>query len=622
MVKLLMEDDMTYKNNFLIILNQKSVIFLYVLCLFSFFSCSKDISETTSGSQEIGIGLTVNVGGIREEFQTIASTVTNHNVKENLASDILYYDDFDALASVEDYSHRYLSNSAKITSRGKDRIAANSPVQQGVQYYLVLFEDNNGSRGAYMRSDLLTAGQAFTIKVEEGKKYHWIAYSYNSIENDLPQINFMSESTVSMGVNKDFLYASGISGVVSSTNPTFLSIVFDHMLSRVGVEVNTRGMFADINELNIELVNTNLKVANFNLLNQEITASTVEYGENLQLSAMGGVPSSPRADTKVAFVYIPPYSGSLNNFQVRLRKLTINLDAQAQALGHSTRTFEYTSTNGPVFTSNLGNLLKGKAKVVKIDLLESPLTISSRGYYYLIVLPVGYFDHNVKWARSNLYHNRLDNSYRFQHINIPSFNRESYFSWGSANPLAYGTNSDPCSLVYPAGVWKMPSATDFYATIGGTVTDINLLNLIKVNLNLLGINLAGIYFPTPSSRNRTATYTEYTPDSGQSTFYNATTDVGINNKIRFNYNGFYANIGLVENLINLNLGEAGNISRIWTSTANVSLLGLAGVGAVSYSGTALTDYLDASLLNLLNINALGIDVAKTDLNNIRCVRSN
>lgn len=602
------------------------IIGIGLSCIFFLTNCAKINSVEDIDTEEIGIGLTVNVSGIMDEFELTAfnqKSVFSAKENESNISELITFGDFDAITSVGDLKPSPLS---KVLKKDKDKVSLSSPISQGVKFYLVLFEDNNGSRGAFRSADLLTAGEKKTIPVAVGKKYHWVAYSYNSKTDDLPQAS-ASQLSISMGKNRDFLYAKGVTSVISATEPSFLSIIFNHMLTRVGIEINTRGMFADIKSAEVELGNTTLKVADFNLINENITASSTDYGAGVKIDQFEYVPNDIRNDVKVGFLYIPPTTTNLNNFQVQLNKLEIELDNEAKALNNPTRLFNYPSaTSAPKFTTNLTNLGKGKSKIFKIDLVESPLTVSTTGYHYLLVLPVGYFTHEVKWARSNLYYKPEDDSYRFQHINTPSNNRNSYFSWGSAKPMEYGKNSDPCALVYPQGVWKRPSAADFYATIGGTVTDVNLLNLLKVNLNLIGINLAGLYFPTPASRNKGSNYIEYTPNSGNSSFYNSSLGPDINNKIRFNFNGMYANVGLVENLIELSLGDFGNIARIWTGTANVGLLGLTGVGAVGYTGLknpvlGSDEYMDASVLNLLNIDALGINVAKTDLYNIRCVRA-
>lgn len=626
--------------------NYQSAFWGALFCMLFFVGCSKIKSLEDTGNEEYGIGITVDIGGISEEFETLASVPNSVQINNYASPDLtklISFNDFDAIPSVQDLKP---SISSKILIKDKNRLSASTPVNQGVKYYLLLFNDNNGSRGTFRNSYLLTAGQVTTIRIEPGKKYYWMAYSYNTNLDDLPTVT-SSNLNVSMGENKDFLFAEGVTNIISATQPTFLSIIFNHMLSRVGIEINARGMFTDdIKALDTDLILSRfkittpiignpreedlpLKVANFNLLNKNITESSANYSNNTFKIFSFNKPEGdlPKSDSVLTYLYIPPYTNGEFRLNVRLNKLEIELDQEARVLeNRSSRIFNYLDnpeTSRPIiFSEDVSLLTSGKSVLLKVDLVESPLTINTRGRYELLGIPLIGFNYSVKWARSNLYFKPLDQSYRFQHANVQSNNSNSYFAWGSDRPFEYGKNSDPCLSVYPTGMWRMPNAADFYATIGGAVTDVNLLNILKVNLNLLGLSILGLDFPTPSSRNRTDKFVEYTPDAGNSSFYNSALGVDLNNKLRFNYNGFYLNIGLVENLIGLNLGDFGNVSRIWTSSANVGLLGpVAGVGAISYTGTLAMDYVDASPLNLLNIDLLGINVAKTDLLNIRCVRA-
>ncbi|MCL1668179.1 hypothetical protein M2T82_08915 [Elizabethkingia ursingii] len=69
------------------------------------------------------------------------------------------------------------------------------------------------------------------------------------------------------------------------------------------------------------------------------------------------------------------------------------------------------------------------------------------------------------WARTNLlYSSSQSDAYRFRVDNEysqPDMNTE-YWNWMSATPTgASSDNVDPCSKVYPAGEWRMPTSAEF-----------------------------------------------------------------------------------------------------------------------------------------------------------------
>lgn len=618
--------EVIYKN---IAMKNIFILSISLVCLFTISSCKKENKTQIKKDDEL-IGLTVSLGGVYDLLvDDKLSTVANSKGENTLISDyeITSYADFDAIITQETLRANNLNN-RPFSRIDKNKIAVTSPMQRDVRYFLLLYQNNNGSPGEFVRGELLKAGESKTLYVEAGKSYYWIAYSYNSTEDNLPQITSATASTtIPMGQNIDFLYAKGVSPTVNPNNPTYLTIVFDHMLARIGVELNTKGMFADINSAEIELVDNYLETQDFNILTGQVVAgTTTSYGKNQKATQFENLPSLSDNDRKIAYFYTSRTS-KIPNFKFRLNKLEIKLDAEASALGNSNRVFTYSSNQPEFSSSNITPVIRS-TKVLKIDLVESPIAVTTGAEYRLVLGLIGIPmpDITVKWARANLYYHPSDQSYRFQHANVPTTNRNSYFPYGSASPTSYSKDQDPCKLVYPENLWRTASSQDYYALIGGTVNDVNLLNILKVNLNLLGLSIASIKFDGigSSNKNKTATFFEYKSPQSANPFYyidNTTNGKDMNNKIRFNFNGYYLNVGLVQNIIDLNLGDVNNEARLWTNSSNLGLAGIVNTGAIGYTATKDLDKADISLLNLLDIDLLGLQVIRSNLYNVRCVRN-
>jgi len=600
-----------------------------ILLVFFIWGCSKNQLGDSMDEVETGrVGLNVRVDGIIEDFgnYTYANVPVHKQDNSNFNSEILNFNDFDAITSVENLAIKPNHLSFK---NGNHKLASSLPMAQNVYYYLVLYENQNNSPGSFVSKSLMQVGVAKTIYVQTGVSYYWVAYSYNSIENNLPTVT-SDNSIIDLGIGKDVLYAKGVTPVIQPDVATYLPIVFNHKMARVGIEINTRGLFADIESAEIELGGDYFMSGNLNIKTDIITPSTSGYGDGVKVNSFSNVPNESSQDRKVAFFYTASTS-AISNLTVKLNNLNIKLDAEAVALGNSNREFTYT-TSPPTFVANSFAPLSNSTKVFKIDLVESPIVVTSKAKALLGVVSLGEFDVTTRWARSNVY-KHTNNSYRFQHINTLSDKRSSYFSWGSVDPINYGIGyniSNPCGEVYPKGVWRMATSTDFQILLGGEITG-SLLGLVYVDLPVVGslLNALGLVnkveFPG-IAQTRTNKYIEYANSSIPNVFYKVQPhalidDVEINNKLRFNFNGYFANIGLVEDLVTLNLGSTyGLNTRVWTSSAAASLplLGTA-VGAMQFQGTNSNSQLVAALLN---VTALGINVAKTDLQNIRCVRAN
>ncbi|MFZ4260395.1 hypothetical protein ACFRAE_00010 [Sphingobacterium sp. HJSM2_6] len=258
-----------------------------------------------------------------------------------------------------------------------------------------------------------------------------------------------------------------------------------------------------------------------------------------------------------------------------------------------------------------------------------------------------------------------------------------YFGFGGSIPMKFATDettADPCSLIYPLGLWRQPIKSDFAGLVrddveldpltsaigplGGVVDASGVTGLINVITNLLGNTLFGIVnvrapnssLPTSSPFN----YGQYAisggaPAVGSNAFGTASSS---SNNLRFYYNGQISNVNVLQEvaggdgLLNVGLNDIsadiagieiasldlplldsyGRVTALWTSEQAAQVLNLASAGTWGYLGNAGRTFSLTSLGarfhmanntgELLNgVNLVGLDVLGTSFKNCRCVRN-
>ena len=122
-------------------------------------------------------------------------------------------------------------------------------------------------------------------------------------------------------------------------------------------------------------------------------------------------------------------------------------------------------------------------------------------------------------------------------------------------------------------------------------------------------------------------YIQYNSATGVNPVYAASSNV-----LRFYYNGYDIidlNI-LGDGWVNLDLGSSyGVAAGLWTSEQGVNVLGLVGAGAWGYFGTTWrtislgNNYVPKGMnsIQLLIIDALGLNVVSSARKNVRCIRN-
>ena len=582
-------------------------------------SCSKDTSSTEvveNKDNKLRISvLGINNGASLPAKSARAGSSTSSAVKPTIHS----FSDVDVAVVVDNNlpvkaSKVSIRNAANGLSTA-DGLRAEA-VAEGVKYVLYLYEGDT-----FVKSVVLTSGTEGTIDgLDPDTEYTWVALSYNSAD-EVPA----SEPTapaVELPLNTDVLYARGT--VTVSANPT-VGITFDHVYSRIGIELNTIGVFGEITGTPaVSVSGLSLASGDLNLLTGQLTPNSTTTPAVLSYADFEDVDPA-YSDQKIAYLYTAPVSAQ--TFTVSVQGLTIE-----HADGGLSRTY---FANGPgTFSFNI-TPAAGQSHHALLNVVESPLTTNYAG-------------RTVRWGRSNLYYRNNGDplrSYAFYATNGQTARADGYFGFGGTVPGTFATaatEGDPCALVYPAGLWKQPSNEDFN----------NMVNSSGTLSNVLG-SLLGAVVQMPGAPNATlgSNYIQYaaTSPGGADVFG----DEG--NNLRFYFNGHINNVAALTQLGNgggllglglndlsvslldqtvLDLGinvldSYGDLTALWTHDQALNLLGLVGAGTWGYIAIPVDPLIGSNYVparktaELLNgVSALGIDVLSTTLKNVRCVRAN
>jgi len=622
-------------------------------------SCSKQTDPTEIVAPKSD-KLTISVLGINEgdsNNDKKAKASSRNNSSGILADQKIYeFSDVDMAVSlgntlpVKKSSRSVIGKSNSLTSSAGLKAAA--PVADDVKYVVYIYDGNT-----LVASKELASGTAGTIEgLDPAASYTWVALSYSS-STAAPSLTPTSGS-IDLPENTDVLYASGT--VDLATDPS-IGILFNHAFSRIGIELNTIGVFGEITgNPTVTVSGLDLATGSIDLISGDITAGAT-FTPTLSYADFENVDPAFN-DAKIAYVYTA--STADQNIAVAVQNLEIE-----HADGSLARTyFATTATFNSTITPELG-----KNHHVLLNVVESPLTTNYGG-------------NEVKWGRSNLYY-RGDNGglrdYAFYANNQQTARGDGYFSFGGTIPMKFATaatEGDPCALVYPAGLWRQPTKADFSGLVRGdielnsltgaigplgTVVDATgLTGLLNIITNLLGNTVAVLVNQAaPNSSLAPSSpfnYGQYTISGGAPTSgSNAFGDVNnASNRLRFYYNGQIANVNVLQEvadgdgLLNVGLNDIsadisgiqianlnlplldsyGKSTALWTNQQGTNIVGLVGAGTWGYFGNAGRTFSLLSLGSrfhaanntgeLLNgVSLVGLDVLGTSFKNVRCVRN-
>ncbi len=545
------------------------VIFL-TTAYFLLVGCSKQmtaddgISKKTKISVRV-VGIDESIKNAKEEPKASASS------KEVSAKEVaeLHFAGFDASLSVDHElgtagGRRMIKSSSR---KGASKQVMGAVMDPGVKYRLYLYKADN----SFVSSTELTSDVPAEIEVDQDVSYKWYALSYNNSESPA-DINPATPTVTSLALpaNKDILYDAGTFSVPTGPTPIDVpvNIVFDHMVSRIGIELNTMGMFADMTSAVVSVTGLSTYSGNFDIASGTwgtltAAANGIDWADFVNIE-------EPYADRKIAYVYTPS-TAAINNLTVTLTDLSLKLD------DNNVRSFSTLLAATPsVFTFNVTPVVANDHRLL-VDLIESPLTVGG-----------------VRWGRANLYYQGGHNPYRFHHTYAHSSARNTFFSFRGLVPESFGVNGDPCAEVYPAGKWRVPTNNDLMALTGTPPLYLNGQANTTGSTGGLG-------------------YLEYTNATGTAAPYPS-------NDLHFNYNGGSLSVGIIGGLLQVTFGNLGVTGEYWSSTNGTNILGLIGLGGYSMLlSNALGDTMEAELLN---VQTLGVDVIESPFKNVRCVRAN
>ncbi|TYR36975.1 fimbrillin family protein [Sphingobacterium phlebotomi] len=632
-------------------------------------SCSKETTpteEVAPKGDKLRISvLGINNGGDGAVLKAKAgSSLAKANDEGSTASHTVYqFEDADMAVSLgnmlpvrgTNLPVRRMSNglSANASLKMAEEIAT------GIKYVVYIYDGST-----LVAAEELEAGTTGTIEgLDLSTSYTWVALSYSS-ESVAPELTPAS-SAISLPENTDVLYASGT--VNLGEDPT-IGILFDHVFSRIGIELNTIGVFGEITGTPaVSVSGLALATGSLDLLSGVLTPSGSTFDPVLTYADFENVDPS-YDDAKIAYVYTAATDALNLELTVAAPGLTIE-----HADGGLTRTY---FAGGATVNSSVTPEM-GKSHHVLFNVVESALTTN-------------YDSHEVKWGRSNLYYTFGDDplrQYRFFAENELSNRANSYFAFGSAVPFRFPASSDdfadPCALVYPQGLWRQPTNADFAGLVSGQIelTELTdelgplgevvdatglggLLNLITSLLSNAVVSLINVEAPNSELGPNPYVYAQYNNLVGGPSTSAAFNDNS--NHLRFFYNGqildatVLQDIAEGEGLLGAELNELSvdlvgsqllglNIplletyetaTALWTSEQGTDILGLAGLGSWGYFGSTGREFGilggivpiptagDRFVMGqrtgeaINNVSVVGVNALSTSMKNVRCVRAN
>lgn len=629
--------------------NWAVIMALFAIGTPTFSSCTKD-KDATEISQSTN-KLTINISGI-----SVDPTFKSSN--QELSYDIKQAGDVDLAVAVGEYNPNEI---AKFKADGENTTAMDQDVK--LRVYILKKSDNS-----FVTSTPITVGEPGLIEDLDGNTdYKWVAVSYNQKDDVFPETPGLLE----IPENTDLLYAEG---EFNLSNTSAIHIVFNHAMARVGVELNTIGVFGEIsNSPEVSITGGTLRKGTLDIASGDITA-TDTYNPTITFEELKQVDNG-KNDALEAYFYTIP--ATQNEQETQPIKVTVkNVQITHYEGTNNTRTY---LANGAEYDVDL-IAEKGKSKKVMLNLVESAIGTEAGSQ-------------RTAWARTNLYYTGEEGAraYAFNYNNQLNSKGNSYFAFHTLVPLTLPKSNadigDPCSLVYPKNLWKTPAKEDFAPYVNGNIDISPLVDEVvgtvsEILTNTLS-NLVGLgYAPNSKTYGLLGTLYPYSvekieyyqsiiksgiPATGQSNAFGPRDND--NNKLTFFYNGQIINTtvlhdlsllgtdGLVSlrtsdldgydnTLINLDvplLDTYGEFAAYWSSTDGTNLkitddVTLLGAGSWGYSSNqnrflgGLGGLLGGELLRaggttantsaeLLDLELLNLDLVESSFKNVRCVRT-
>lgn len=445
----------------------KSSFFLFA-ALLALQSCK----NTDTASVEEG-NISISLAGIEEYVadNTIKKASTS-NSKNTSLGEVKSANGFDVITHIEvaaPLDRLKLAKEAS-TQPGISKLAAMKPMADSVRYRFVVYE---GASTTPVLNQEIKTGATPVIRLNIGSTYKWVVYSIN--RSTVPTItnNILNKNDIA---NKDFLYATGNLTVQNGINK--IPVLLKRYTTQYVVNVDSRGMFAKMkNETKISLengANKMFKKANFDIFAGDNVAGSLEAFdiESSTLTPIDGFEEKKSATFYTLDRSVP----TANSLSLTFKPLVVLLDDAV-----TTRTFNESKV------SLTHNSLVGGATAPITDTRGRRYTISTT----LVESGIQVGTSSTVWARSNLWYdaNNATARYRFRpsphyrdlinknNLNILS-DPNDLWRFNTRTPAAdvQVAGYDPCNDVYPTGLWKMPSDTDFTQLANSNPNNLYLLD--------------------------------------------------------------------------------------------------------------------------------------------------
>lgn len=331
--------------------------------------------------------------------------------------------------------------------------AAKNTIGNDVKYRVLLYIAGEGNTETYHSSHLFTGAEDQEIDVEINNTYHWYAYSYNTSEAPA-DISDQEAPTLAIE-NVDFIYANGSIELTEENNS--ISVAFKRKTSKVAVEIDARGMFADkISQLQVDMLPNVLYGATFDLKTGQPVSTTAYTPTGLTLADFTiGDETLPDFGGIVRKEFYTAKEDSISGEIFTLKSFTIQDIAD-----EDDKTMSFTNANSTFSTPTIQNTY-GNAYHFRQNLVQSALYIYTVGY-----------------ARGNLYdrdnslapgENRNGTRYKFRNHgydgSIPNdLNKDVFRVYSSVAGVDNTDSLDACAQIYPEGTWTSipPRSSAFY----------------------------------------------------------------------------------------------------------------------------------------------------------------
>lgn len=389
-------------------------------------------------------------------------------------------------------------------------LATSSPLTSGVKYRVLVYDED----GHYVGAVDGTAGStAVGLGVETGKKYHWYAYSFETTA-DLPAIANTSDPDIVVDERQELLYARGtVDLTVLGNNP--VPVVFERRRSQVKLVIDARGTFAPILADSTKITTSNLTKSKFKIkekaYEERLSITGVFKGGDTIKSL------NPATQDSVVYVNIyatddarnAPFSFNFDSLALKLDYTRPNGTPATRIFTNVAQDFSFVPEPGHRYVVNVRLIESGveipfsRTKWARGNLYytwqdngfrfrhSGTYPYQSRfypwiytdnpanwptGFYYtdfyasdvnfsdFTYRPVEFWNFKtiVPYAGDQLYDVRkIDGETDNESKYLNPYIGKGYYYDGmtgfGAEYYAAIPEGDPCSLVYPAGTWRLPT---------------------------------------------------------------------------------------------------------------------------------------------------------------------